>query len=126
MKFHHTIIEYRHSIIQYHHNIMIYHNNMKTLTAFQRIYLLRCLNIVLSAEYFYNKNGFYKYAMIAYTFLPQEEEGVFVCLFDWSFSSNSGIVHSYGDVNITSESLQILIHTTHYSIYKLQQEAHRP
>ena len=65
-------------------------------------------------------SGFYKYAMIAYTFLPkEEEEEVFVFLFDWSFSSNSRIGHSYGDVKITSESLQILIHTRQYSIYKL-------
>ena len=29
-------------------------------------------------------SGFYKYTctMIAYTFLPEKEEGVFVCLFD--------------------------------------------
>ena len=32
----------------------------------------------------------------------------FDCLFIWSFSSNSRIFHSYGDVTIASEGLQIL------------------
>ena len=31
----------------------------------------------------------------------------FVCLFVWSLSSHSRIFHSYGDVNITGEGLQI-------------------
>ena len=38
---------------------------------------------------------------------------LFVCLFVWSFSSHSRIFHSYGDVTITSEGLQILTYARH-------------
>ena len=33
---------------------------------------------------------------------------VWICLFAWSFSSNSRIFHSFGDVTIVGEELQIL------------------
>ena len=36
------------------------------------------------------------------------ENGLFVCLFVRSFSSQSRIFHSFGDVTITGEGLQIL------------------
>ena len=35
---------------------------------------------------------------------------LFVCLFVWSLSSHSRIFHSYGDVTIAGEGLQILIY----------------
>ena len=66
-------------------------------------------------------SGIDKYIMIAYTFLPAEEERVFDCLFDQSFSPNSKIFHSYGDVTTTGYGLQIMTYTKHYSIFKLQQ-----
>ena len=36
-----------------------------------------------------------------------------VCLFVWSLSSHSRIFHSYGDVSITGEGLQILTYSRH-------------
>ena len=36
-----------------------------------------------------------------------------VCLFVWGFTSLSTIFHSYGDVTITVEVLQILTHAWH-------------
>ena len=38
----------------------------------------------------------------------------FVCFFVWGFSSDMRIFHSYGDVTITGEGLQILTYTRHY------------
>ena len=38
---------------------------------------------------------------------------VIVCLFAWGFSSHSRIFHSYGDVTITGEGLQILPNARH-------------
>ena len=40
-------------------------------------------------------------------------EMYFVCLFIWAFSSHSRIFHSYGDVTITGEGLQIVTFTRH-------------
>ena len=39
---------------------------------------------------------------------------LFACLFIWSFSSHSRIFHSFWDVTISGEGLQILIYTRHY------------
>ena len=38
---------------------------------------------------------------------------LFVCLFFWHFSSHSRIFHSYGDINMTGEGLQILTYAQH-------------
>ena len=38
---------------------------------------------------------------------------LFVCLFDWRLSPHSRILHSYGDVTITCEGLQILTYARH-------------
>ena len=38
---------------------------------------------------------------------------LFVCLFVWSLSSHSRIFHSYGDVTIAGEELQIFNLTRH-------------
>ena len=38
---------------------------------------------------------------------------LFVCLFVWSLSSHSRIFHSYGDVTIACEGLQILTYARH-------------
>ena len=38
---------------------------------------------------------------------------LFVCLFVWGFSSHSRMFHSYGDVTITDEGLQILTYARH-------------
>ena len=38
---------------------------------------------------------------------------MFLCLFNWSLSSHSKIFHSYGDVTITGEGLQILTYARH-------------
>ena len=38
---------------------------------------------------------------------------LFVCLFVWSFSSHSRIFHSFGDVTINGEALQILVYARH-------------
>ena len=38
---------------------------------------------------------------------------IFVYLFVWGFSSHSRIFHSYGDVTITGEGLQILTDARH-------------
>ena len=38
---------------------------------------------------------------------------VFVCLFNWGFSSNSKIFHSHGNVTIAGEGLQILTCARH-------------
>ena len=39
--------------------------------------------------------------------------GFIVCLSVWSLSSQSRIFHSYGDVTIVGEGLQILTHARH-------------
>ena len=39
---------------------------------------------------------------------------LFVCLFIWSFSSHSRIFHSFGDVTITGEGLQMLTYARHF------------
>ena len=47
----------------------------------------------------------YQYSQNAFKLM---DEYLFVCLFVWGFSSHSRIFHSYGDVTIASEWLQIL------------------
>ena len=42
---------------------------------------------------------------------------VVCCLFVWSFSSHSRIFHSYGDVTITDEGLQILTYASSYQLW---------
>ena len=42
-----------------------------------------------------------------------ESSALFVCLFVWSFSSHSRIFHSYGDVTIAGEGLQIFTFDRH-------------
>ena len=38
---------------------------------------------------------------------------MFVCMFVWGFSSHSRIFHSYGDITIAAEGLQILSYAPH-------------
>ena len=42
---------------------------------------------------------------------------LFVCLFVWGFSSHSRIFHSYRDVTITGEGLNILTYASSYQLW---------
>ena len=70
----------------------------------QQCFMRMCIYVICKETLKYHWKIFKTYTYLA---------NMYICFFDWSYSSHSRIFHSIGDVTLAGEGLQILTYARH-------------